>query len=99
MLRAWILMILSISLFSTSGYTEEGKPWKASVTDADLAVVIKFLINNKGKEIELVGRRNTITGKERLDVVITILPCCDERAFIKYISTLGEVKSVKCLFR
>jgi len=97
MLRAWILTILlSMSLFSTSGYAKEkGKPWKGAVTEADLVVVVNFLMNNKGKEIELAGKKNTITGKEKLDVVITILPCCDERMFHKEISALGEVRNVK----
>lgn len=97
MYKAWTLKILlSMSLFLTSGYAEEkGKPWKGSVTDADLAVVVNFLINKKGKEIELAGKKHTITGKEKLDVVITILPCCDERMFHKEISALGEVRNVK----
>lgn len=97
MLRAWILTILlSMSLFSTSGYAKEkGKLWKGAVTKEDLVVVVNFLMNNKGKEIELAGKKHTITGKEKLDVVITILPCCDERMFHKEISALGEVRNVK----
>jgi len=96
MYKAWMLTILlSVSLFSASGYTEEGKPWKGAVTKEDLVVVVNFLMNNKGKEIELAGKKHAITGKEKLDVVITILPCCDEKAFRKYVSTYGVVKSVK----
>lgn len=98
MYKTWILVILlSTALFSTSGYaTEKGKPWKGSVTDADLAVVVNFLINNKGKEIGLAGEKHRITGKESLDVVINVLECCDEQEFLKFISSvLGKVKDVK----
>jgi hypothetical protein len=85
MLRAWILTILlSMSLFSTFGYTEEGKPRKGSVTEADLAAVVNFLIDKKGKEIELAGKKHTITVKEKLDVVINVLAYCDEREFLNY---------------
>ena len=99
MYKTWILIILlSTALFSSSGYVEakeKGNPWEGSVTEADLVAVVNFLINNKGKEIELAGKKHTITGKEELDVEITVLPCCDEKVFRKYISTYGIVKDVK----
>ena len=99
MYKTWILIILlSMALFSTAGYAEakeKGKSWKGSITEADLVVVVNFLINNKGKKIELDGKKHTITGKERLDVVINILSCCDKESFAKYISIFGEVKDIK----
>ncbi|MBU2572859.1 MAG: hypothetical protein KKH28_02120 [Elusimicrobia bacterium] len=69
--------------------------WKGTVTEADLVKVANFLINNKGKEIELTGEKHVITGKEELDVEITVLPCCDEKMFHKSISTFGIVRDVK----
>lgn len=97
MLRAWILTILlSMSLFSTSGYAEEkGKPWKGTVSEAGLVTVVNFLINNKGKEIVIAGKKHTITGKEKLDIEIIALPCCDPKMFYKDISAYGEVKNFK----
>ncbi len=97
MYKAWILTILlSMSLFSTSGYAKEkGKPWKGTVTEADLVVVVNFLINNKGKEIVLAGKKHTITGMEKLDVEIIALPCCDPKNFYKDISAYGEIKNFK----
>lgn len=99
MYKIWILIILfGMTLFSSSGYTEakeKGKLWKGAVTEKDLVVVVNFLINNKGKEVNLAGKRHTITGKEELDVVITVPPCCDEGEFRKYISGFGEVRDVK----
>ncbi|MBU2445580.1 MAG: hypothetical protein KJ666_08415 [Bacteroidetes bacterium] len=95
MLRTCILIILSILLFSTFGFTEQGKPWKGAVTEADLVKVVNFLINNKGKEIKLDGKKHTIKGKEELDVEITVLSCCDEQEFRKYIHVFGKVKDVK----
>lgn len=44
--------------------------------------MVNFLINNKDKEIELAGEKHTITGKEKLDVVINVLSCCEEREFL-----------------
>jgi len=97
MYKAWILIIvLSMTLFSSSGYAEErGKSWKGTVSEAGLVEVVNFLMNNKGKEIELAGKKHAITGKEKLAVEITVLQCCDEKAFRKYISTFGVVKDVK----
>jgi len=81
---------------------EEAKPipaieikWKGAVTEADLVKVVNFLINNKGKEIVLTGEKHVITGKEELNVEITILMCCDEKVFRQYISTFGIVTDVK----
>jgi len=97
MYKTWILIILlMMALFSSLGYAEEkDKSWKGAVSEADLVTVVNFLINNKGKEIELAGGKRVITGKEELDVEITILICCDEKVFRKYISTFGIVKDVK----
>ena len=97
MYKIWSLIILlGLSLFSTTGYAiEKGKSWKGVVTEGDLVKVVNFLINNKGKEIKLDGKKHTITGKEELDIQTTILPCCDENMFRKYISTFGVVKDVK----
>jgi hypothetical protein len=83
---------------SSSGYAEvgeKGKVWKGTATNEDLVVVVNFLINNKGKNIELAGKKHRITGKEKLDVVINILDCCDEREFLNYISGFGKVKDVQ----
>jgi len=81
---------------------EQSKPtpavktkWEVAVTKSDLAIVVNFLINNKGKEIELSGEKYVITGKEKLDVEITVLLCCDEKMLRRYISTFGIVKDVK----
>ncbi|MCG2708718.1 MAG: cytochrome c [Thermodesulfovibrionales bacterium] len=68
---------------------------KWETTNPDLVTAVNYLINNKGKEIKLAGKKHTITGKEGLDVEITVLDCCDEESFRKYISTLGVVKDVK----
>lgn len=99
MYKTWILIILlGMALSSTAGYAEakeKGKSWKGSVTEANLVTVVNFLINNKGKEIKLDGKKHTTTGKERLDVVINILSCCDKESFAKFISVFGEVKDVK----
>jgi len=97
MYKTWILIILlSLTLFSSSGYAEEkGKSWKGAVSEADLVTVVNFLINNKGKEIVLAGEKHTITGKEKLDVEITVLSCCPEKQMRKYISDFGIVKDVK----
>jgi hypothetical protein len=99
MYKHWILIVMLVTaLFTSSGYTEtekKGKSWKGSVTEADLVAVVNFLMDNKGKEIKLAGKKHTITGKEELDVEITVLQCCDEREFRKYISTFGIVKDVK----
>ena len=97
MYKTWILIIfLSMTLFSSSGYAEEkGKSWKGAVSEADLVKVVNFLMNNKGKEIKLDEKKHTITGKEELNIQITILPCCNENMFRKYISTFGVVKDVK----
>jgi len=89
-------MLLSLTLFSSSGYAEEkDKSWKGAVSEADLVKVVNFLMNNKGKEIKLDEKKHTITGKEELNIQITILPCCNENMFRKYISTFGVVKDVK----
>jgi len=93
-----LIILLGMALFSTAGYAEakeKGKSWKGSVTEADLVTVVNFLINNKGKKFELDGKKHIITGKERLDVVINVLSCCDKESFAKYISVFGEVKDVK----
>lgn len=75
--------------------TPAAPSWKGSVTETDLVKVVNFLMNNKGKEIKLGGKKHTITGKEKLDIEITVLQCCDEGKFRKYVSTLGIVKDVK----
>ncbi|MBU2507785.1 MAG: hypothetical protein KJ799_13840 [Bacteroidetes bacterium] len=97
--KTWILMILlNIALFLSPEYAEaqeKDKSWKGAVTEVDLVKAVNFLINNKGKEIYLVGKRHTITGKEELDVVITVLQCCDEKMFLEEISALGKIISVK----
>lgn len=100
MYKTWILIIilLSMVLFLSLGYPEaedKGKPWKGTVTEADLVVVVNFLIDNKGKEIVLAGKKHTITGKEKLDVEIIALPCCDPKMFYKDISAYGEVNNFK----
>ena len=97
MYNIWSLIILlGLSLFSTTGYAiEKGKSWKGVVTEGDLVKVVNFLTNNKDKEIELDGKKHTITGKEKLSIQITVLPCCDANLFRKYISTFGVVKDVK----
>ncbi len=100
MYKTWILIIilLSMVLFISSGYPEaeeKVKPWKGTVTEADLVVVVNFFINNKGKEIVLAGKKHTITGKEKLDVEIIALPCCDPKNFYKDISAYGEIKNFK----
>lgn len=97
--KAWILIILlGMVLFSSSGYAEvkeKDKSWKGSVTETNLIAVINFLINNKGKDIDIAGKKHRITGKEELDVEITFLSCCDEKEVFKYISGFGKVKGVK----
>lgn len=99
MYKTWILIILlGMALSSPTGYVkaeEKGKSWKGSVTETDLVAVVNFLMDNKGKEIKLGGKKHTITGKEELDIEITVLLCCDEKAFLKYLSTFGIVKDVK----
>ena len=90
--------MFGIVLFSSSGYAEteeKGKPWEGAVTEAGLVTVVNFLINNKGKEIVLAGRKHTITGKEKLDLEIIALPCCDPKIFYKDISAYGEIKNFK----
>lgn len=92
-----LIILLCMALFSTAGYAEEkGKSWKGSVTEADLVVVVNFLMNNKGKEIKLDGKKHTITGKEQLDIVASVLGCCSEEEFrdaIKEVSTYGKIKN------
>ena len=97
MYKTWILIIfLMMMLFSSSGYAEEtDKSWKGAVSEADLVTVVNFLTNNKDKEIELDGKKHTITGKEKLNIQITVLPCCDPKMFYKDISAYGEVKNFK----
>jgi hypothetical protein len=69
--------------------------WKGAVTDPYLVKVVNFLINNKGKEIELAGEKHVITGKEELDVKISVLDCCTEEDFggiINTVNTCGKVR-------
>lgn len=98
MYKPWILIIilLSMVLFFSSGYPkaeEKVKPWKGTVTEGDLVVVVNFLINNKGKEIVLAGNKYIITGKEELDVEIISLPCCEPEKFYKVMSDYGKIKN------
>ncbi len=69
--------------------------WQSDKADSDLVRVVNFLINNKGKEVELAGEKYKITGKGKLNIEIKILSCCDEMGFRKYISAFGEVEDVK----
>jgi hypothetical protein len=69
--------------------------FKSIFTEADLVKVVNFLINNKGKEIELAGEKHVITGKEKLDVVISVMDCCTEEEFLAVVDVAlacGEVK-------
>jgi len=101
MYKTWILIVLlGMSLLSLdvsigAGEKEKGiSKWKGNVTEADLVRVVNFLINNKGKEIDLAGKHK-ITGKERLDIEVVILPCCSKEEFnkvVKTVSTYGNVK-------
>ena len=89
-------LVLYYKGFSTVGYAEaeeRGKLWKVDVTEAGLVTVVNFLINNKGKEIVLAGEKHIITGKEKLDVEIIAMNCCDPESFYKDISAYGEVKN------
>lgn len=99
MYKTWILVILlSMALFSSSGYVEaeeNGKLWKGAATEKDLVVVVNFLMNNKGKEIKLGGEKHKVTGKEKLDVVIAFMPCCDEGDAFKKASAFGKVSKVE----
>lgn len=80
---------------STSTTTTVDIKWKGNVTEAGLVAVVNFLTNNKGKEIKLAGKKHGITGKEELDIEITVLLCCDEEAERKYFSKFGVIKDVK----
>jgi len=99
MYKTWILIVLlGISLLSvdvSAGEKEKGiSKWKGNVTESDLVRVVNFLINNKGKEIDLAGKHK-ITGKERLDIEVAILECCSKEEFnkiVKTVSTYGKVK-------
>lgn len=69
--------------------------WKGNVTKPALVIVVNYLINNKGKEIELAGGKHTITGKELLDVEVSVLDCCTPEEFdavVKTVSTYGKTK-------
>jgi len=97
MYRTWILIIfIGMAQLSSSGYAEaeeKGKSWKGAVADEDLVVVVNFLINNKRKEIVLAGENHTITGKEKLDIEIIALSCCDPIKFYKDISAYGKIRN------
>lgn len=70
--------------------------WKGKVTEGALVKIVNLLINNKGKEIELAGKKQRITGKEILDVKITVLDCCLQEEFqdvIRKVSTYAKVKN------
>jgi len=102
MYKTWILIVLlGISLLSVdvpAGEKEKGiSKWKGNVTESDLVRVVNFLINNKGKEIDLAGKHK-ITGKEKLDIEVVILECCSKEEFnkvVKTVSTYGKVKQSK----
>ena len=69
--------------------------WKSAKSEGDLVRVVNFLLNNKGKEIELNGK-HIITGKEKLNIKIKMLGCCTKPEFedvMELISKKGEVKS------
>ncbi len=69
--------------------------WKGKVSEVGIVSVVNFLLNNKGKEIELNGK-HIITGKEKLDIKIKMLECCTKSEFedvMELISKKGEVKS------
>lgn len=97
MYKIWILLtLLAMTLLPSSGYAQNKSiSWKGTVTDTDLVTVVNFLINNKGKEIVLDGKKHTITGKEELDVEIISLPCCAPENVNKEISAYGKVKNFK----
>jgi hypothetical protein len=70
--------------------------WKSDKVNPDLVNVVNFLENNKGREIELYGKKGVITGEEKLDVTIKMLECCTKEEFddlLGSLSTIGEVSS------
>jgi hypothetical protein len=80
------------SLISNQSVSE----WKSDKVDPDLVNVVNFLENNKGREIELNGKKRVITGEEKLDVTIKMLKCCTKKEFddiLGSLSTIGEVSS------
>ena len=88
------LILLGMTLLPSSVYAEKkGIAWEGSVTDADVVKVVNFLINNKGKEITLDGKKHIVTGREELDVEIISLPCCAPENVKKEISACGKVKN------
>ena len=70
--------------------------WKSAKSEDYLVKVVNFLIENKGREIEVAGEMHKVTGKEKLDVKIEMLGCCTGGEFndlLESISARGEVKS------
>lgn len=68
---------------------------KGDFTKVDVVEVANFLINNEGTEIELAGVKHTVTGKEELDVIISVMPCCGEEAFLELVEIVSACGTVK----
>jgi len=69
--------------------------WKNSKAESKLVGLVNFLNRNRGKEIELNGKKHLINGKEVIDVKIVMLECCTKGEFagiLDKITKIGEVR-------
>ena len=99
-----ISLFLSGNFFRPSTTDSTGKiatngtiaaEWKNSKVESDLVIVVNFLENNKGKEIELAGEKQVITGKEKLGIKIVMLECCTKREFDDLLDSLSKIGLVR----
>ncbi|MFH1591897.1 MAG: hypothetical protein ABIB47_00835 [Candidatus Woesearchaeota archaeon] len=98
-----ILCVSLISIFLSGNFfrpsTSESAgmitEWKNSKVESDLVIVVNFLENNKGKEIELAGEKHVITGKEELSIKIVMLGCCTKSEFNDILGSLSKIGVVR----
>ncbi|MFH1592283.1 MAG: hypothetical protein ABIB47_02870 [Candidatus Woesearchaeota archaeon] len=92
-----ISVFLSSNFFrpSTSDFTGIVTEWKSDKVESDLVRVVNFMENNKGKEIELVGEKHIITGKEKLSIKVVMLECCTKKEFNDILDSLSKIGVVK----
>ncbi|MFH1601909.1 MAG: hypothetical protein ABIB61_03060 [Candidatus Shapirobacteria bacterium] len=68
--------------------------WKSNKVDPDLVDLINFLEGNIGKEIELAGEKQIITGNEGLSIKIKMLECCTKREFAEILDLISKTGRV-----